>query len=333
MKRKWRLWAGLAISGAALVVALVGLDVARMIETLSDAEYAYLAPATVAIIGYLITRSMRWRLLLGSGADLASCFWITNIGYTVSNVLPFRLGDPARAAAIAMTSRVKVGPALSSVVIERVMDMLMVVGLLAITLPFVRQAGWIKDAGLAAGIAAVVAVTVLIALARKPVLARNALSWALERIPRLGRQRSMDALDSLLEGLGPLRSTKRFAEILGWSIVSWVLVSLYYYCMLWAFLDRPSLAQGSFLTCAIGLGMAVPAAPGALGVFHAFARYALELPFGVATEDAVTVAFAGHAFQYVLVTVLGLIGLVQMNQGLDLARAGLRSGSVEEPLV
>lgn len=301
-------------------------------ETLAGAEYVYLFPATAAIIGYLITRSYRWRLLLGPGVGLASCFWITNIGYTVSNVLPFRLGDPARAATVAMTSRVKAGSALSSVVIERVLDMLMVVGLLAITLPFVRQAGWIRDAGLAAGIASVVAVTVLIVLAHKPILARNALSWALQRIPRLGRRRWMAALDSLLEGLGPLRSAKRVAEILAWSIASWALVSLYYYSILWAFLDRPSLVQGSFLTCAIGLGMAVPAAPGAMGVFHVFARYALELPFGVGTEDAVAVAFAGHAFQYVLVTVLGLIGLVHMNLGLDQLRKGLRGRSVEEPL-
>ena len=217
MKRNWRLWAGLAISAVAMGLALLGIDVQGISETLADARGVFLVPATVAIIGYMVTRSIRWRLLLGSSVSLASCFWITSIGYTVSNVLPFRLGDPARAATVAMTSPVKAGVALSSVVIERVLDMLMVVGLLAIALPFVRQAGWIRDAGLAAGVAVAAAVAVLILLAWKPRLARTALGWVLRRIPFLGERRSMAALDSLLEGLLPLRSARQVAGILGWS--------------------------------------------------------------------------------------------------------------------
>ena len=330
MKRNWRLWVGLAISVAAMGLAVLGIDVQRMAETLIDAEGIYLVPAAATMIGYLVTRSIRWRLLLGTGVSLGSCFWITNIGYTVSNALPFRLGDPARAAAVAVTSPVKAGAALSSVVIERVLDMLMVVGLLAITLPFVRQAGWILSAGVAAGIAAAAAVTVLVILARRPVFARNVLGWAFRRNRFLGERLSTAALDSLLEGLAPLCSARQMAGIFGWSVASWSLVALYYYSVLWAFLDHPSLAQGALLTCAIGLGMAVPAAPGAMGVFHAFARYALELPFGVETEDALAIAFTGHAFQYVLGTVLGIVGLVQMNLRLGQVWSGAKSAPVGE---
>ena len=96
MKRKWQLWVGLAISAAALALALLGIDLRQVVETLAQAEYIYLLPVTAGMLAYLASRAVRWRLLLGPGVSLSQCFWVTAIGYLVSNVLPFRLGDPAR---------------------------------------------------------------------------------------------------------------------------------------------------------------------------------------------------------------------------------------------
>jgi uncharacterized membrane protein YbhN (UPF0104 family) len=62
--------------------------------------------------------------------------------------------------------------------------------------------------------------------------------------------------------------------------------------------------------------MALPSSPGAMGVFHSIARYALQLPFGVPVEEAVVVAFASHAFQYIVMCLLGLLGLIQQNLSL-----------------
>jgi hypothetical protein len=112
--------------------------------------------------------------------------------------------------------------------------------------------------------------------------------------------------------------------------VAWAFVVGYYWAMLWAFLDRPPLTAGSFLTCAIGLGMALPSSPGAMGVFHSVARYALQLPFGVPVERAVVVAFASHTFQYVAVCLLGLIGLAQRNLSLGRLRSDMATALVKE---
>jgi uncharacterized membrane protein YbhN (UPF0104 family) len=82
--------------------------------------------------------------------------------------------------------------------------------------------------------------------------------------------------------------------------------------MLQAFRDRVPLAQASLLTCAIGLGMALPSAPGAIGVFHSAAEYALHLSFGIPKEEAFSIAFAAHASQYVFTCLLGMIGLARL---------------------
>ena len=87
MKRQWKLWLGLFISGVALVLALRGIDLPQVAKTLTQAEYIYLLPAAVATVASLAARSVRWRLLLGPGVSFIRSFWITNIGYLVSNVL------------------------------------------------------------------------------------------------------------------------------------------------------------------------------------------------------------------------------------------------------
>jgi len=360
--RKWRLWIGIAISLVCLALALAGIEWDQVGVALRRADWRYLIPAAASLLAYLLARSVRWRILLGPEVSLAEAFAVTNVGYLVSNVLPFRLGDPARAVAIGLGGKVRTSAALSTVVVERVLDMLMVVLLLALTVPFVGEAGWMREAGMLGGAAALAALAVLVVLAQRPEWGQRVLQWGLARVRgvlpspsvgggvggggRTGRacpepatsvvegrsrgERWARTLGGLLDGLAALRSARRTAGLLVWSVVVWVFVVGYYFAMLWAFLDRPSLVEGSFLTCAIGLGMALPAAPGAVGVFHSVARYALQLPFGVLEEEAVLVAFASHAFQYVLVCLLGLVGLAQQNLSFGRLRSDVATTLEEE---
>ncbi len=321
MRKQWRLWIGLAISAAALVLALQGIDLRQVGDTLAQAEYVYLIPATVAMLAYLFTRAVRWRLLLGPEVSLARCFWVTNIGYLVSDVLPFRLGDPARALVIGQDSEVSTAAALSTVVVERVLDMLMVVALLAGVAPFVSGVGSALSAGLVAGAAAVAAVAVLLALAFRPDWGKGIVRWVLDRVPGLDTERWMQRLDGLFDGLAPLRSGRRALALLGWSVVVWACSVANYWAVVRAFLPRPPALAAPFLVGVAGMGMALPSSPGAMGVFHAVARYGLTVPFGVQADRAVTIAFGLHTFQYVLGCLMGLVGLARESLSLSWVRS------------
>lgn len=311
MRQRWQVIIGLVISVVALVLALMGIDTRRVAETLARADYRYLVPAAGAVVAYLLARAFRWRLLLGPQVSLARSFWVTNIGYLVSNVLPFRLGDPARAVVIGRGGEVSIAAALSTVVVERVLDMLTVVALLGIVVPFVAGSGEALSAGIGAGATAVAAAAVLLLMAFRPQWGRRTVRWALARIPRLNAERWARLFDGLFEGLAPLRSGRRGLALLLWSAITWAFVLLIYWALLRAFIARPPGLAAPFLVCILGLGMAIPSSPSAVGVFHAIARYGLTIPFGVPTEEAVTAAFAIHAFQYIMVAILGFIGLAQ----------------------
>jgi hypothetical protein len=314
VKRRWQFAIGLVISLVALVLALVGIDLSEVARALAEADYLWLIPTALGILAYLFARAVRWRLLLGPQVSLSRCFWVTNIGYLVSNVLPFRLGDPARAVVIGRSGEVSTAAALSTVVVERVLDMVMVVLLLAGLAPF------IAGAGLIAGGAALAALAVLVTLAFRPEWGRQAVRWALGRVPRLDVERWAGRFDGLFEGLAPLRSGRRGLGLLLWSVVAWFWVVFFYWTLLRAFLPRPPTLAAPFLVCVIGLGMAVPSSPGTVGVFHAVARYALTVPFDVPAGQAVTIAFAAHAFQYLMMCALGLIGLARESISLGWVR-------------
>jgi len=318
----------LLVSGAGLVLALLGIDLSRLAETFKRADYFYLIPALGALLAYLLARSVRWRLLLGPAVSVSRSFWVTGIGYLVSNVLPFRLGDPARALVIGRRGGVSTPAALSTVVVERVLDMVMVVALLAAVIPFVGETGSVLGAGLLAGGVALAALAVLLFLALRPDLGRRGSRCLLERLQWLDTERWAAAFDDLLEGLAPLRSGRRGLALLGWSALTWACSVVAYWVMLSAFVPRPPLLAAPFLVCVLGLGMAVPSSPSAVGVFHAVARYGLTVPFGVAESDAVAVAFAAHALQYILFSLLGLIGLLQ--ESLSFAWLHTQVTNVEE---
>lgn len=166
---------------------------------------------------------------------------------------------------------------------------------------------------------------VLVALAIRPGWGRSVAAWVLQRVPSVDGERWLQRYDGLMEGLAALRSPRRAVGVIAWSMATWALTVGFYVMVLLAFVDQPTVVEASFLTATTGLGMAVPSSPGAMGVFHSIARYALELPFGVPVETAVVVAFASHTFQYVVMCLLGVVGLVQRNLSFAQIRADAAS--------
>ncbi len=324
-RQKWQLWGSLVISGVALVLALRKVDLREVIETLAQAEYVYLVPATVATVVGLATRAVRWRVLLGPEVSFIRTFWVTNIGYLVSNVLPFRLGDPARAVVIGQSGQASTAAALSTVVVERVLDMLTVMVLLAALTPFVSGAGSAMSAGVFAGAAALAASAVLLLFAFRPDWGRQIVRWGLGWVSRLGfkldSERWLHTLDGLFEGLAPLRSGRRGIALLVWSAVTWAFIVAFYWSVLRAFMPQPPALAAPFLVCLAALGMAVPASPGAVGIFQAAIRYGLTEAFAVPVDQAITIAFGIHIVQYVLGCLLGLIGLGRESLSLSWVRA------------
>ncbi|MBK9343632.1 MAG: flippase-like domain-containing protein [Dehalococcoidia bacterium] len=92
---------------------------------LQAADPRFIALAVTCLVASLVAKTVRWRLLLpeGSAVSTTRLYRILHISFLLNNVLPARLGDVAR---VAMTTRqpgIRFGHVISSMLTERVTDM------------------------------------------------------------------------------------------------------------------------------------------------------------------------------------------------------------------
>ncbi len=307
MRINWRIVFGLVISVAALALVLKNVNLSEVASALATANYWWLIPTTAILLVTTWTRGMRWRALLDDRISPSRSFWIANAGNLLNNVLPFRIGELGRAYMASRNSTVTTMQSLSTVLIERLLDVLAVFGMLVVVFPFVSTEGWLVKAGMSAAAVAFVGVAGLfVAAALRPQvmrMARAMLGWM-----RPGwREALLHRADDFLQGVSaaggrPLLSAMLWSALVwaGWGLASWT--------FLLAFVPGAKLYMGLFVTCAMALSLSIPSAPSGAGLYEAAAVAGLAV-FKVAPDVALAYALLLHVLSFVLIGVLGTIGL------------------------
>ena len=309
-KTSWkRILPGLAISVIALAVVLYLADLRKMVEALRLADYRYIALVALTTLVWLGVRTLAWRTLLQEKATFSQVFLTLNEGYLLNNVLPFRLGEVGRAFLLGRKANIPFFEVLSTILIERGLDIAFAVGLLLSTLPFVIGADWALQAAIAAG------GIVLAGLVGFYLLARNR-QWALDqfekiahRWPRLGKIGSRH-LPPFLSGLSVLTDGKRFLRVVGWIALDWLIGIVQYYLLLLAFFPTAKLLWAMFALGVLALGIAVPSSPGSVGVLEAAMVGALS-SFGLDLSTSLAAALMAHLTQYLVTGVIGIYALAR----------------------
>lgn len=96
-RRILRILPGLILSGLAIAALVWIVDWRATGDAWSRANLWVLLPAFACILGGMLARAVGWRFLMGNPVPLRKCFWVLNISYLLNGILPFRLGDVARA--------------------------------------------------------------------------------------------------------------------------------------------------------------------------------------------------------------------------------------------
>ena len=317
--RNWRLWLGLGVSAVCLCLAARGVDWGSLQGALRQVEAVPLLVALGLSLWIALARAYRWRAVLAphSKPKIRRLFNLLNAGYFVSNVAPLRLGDVLRAYLYAELEHLSVVRALSTVVVERILDTLIIVLLLLALLPAVSLPASLLRPALGVGLVAVLAILLLAALvSRRQQMWARLQTWS-SRLPlvrRLGLvlRPAAAGLEGLaagaLDGVAALGSWHQAMAAGGWSLAVWLSAAVQFYLVLHAVGLRLPVTAGLLVLCLTSLGMVVPSSPGYVGVFEYLAVLALSL-FGVSREGALGYALVLHVLLYVSSSVLGLLGL------------------------
>jgi uncharacterized protein (TIRG00374 family) len=211
-----------------------------------------------------------------------------------NTVLPLRAGEILRAFLVGESERVNKSTVLATVLIEKVLDlgtMALFLFLLRFLLPLpdtANAAAWISGLGL---VAAVIGLTFALAARSRAI---RLAEWFEGRLPLLKKLGASELLASFLDGLGFVRKPVVLAKVVAWSVVMWVGSAVTVYLGLLSLGINQPFSVAVFVMVATNFGMAVPSAPGYVGVFHGVVVASLAV-FGVDENQAAAAAIVLHA--------------------------------------
>src|SRR6187200_547790 len=123
----------LLLAVALLVLFLYNVDLRGVALQVVHAKLEWLALSLFTMLVNLAIRAWRWQYLLEplGRPSFGNAFRATAVGFAASSILPARAGEVIRPYFLARHERMSATGAFASIILERVLDMLTVVGLLA----------------------------------------------------------------------------------------------------------------------------------------------------------------------------------------------------------
>jgi uncharacterized protein (TIRG00374 family) len=277
-----------------------------VIKAIPASAYAW---SLVLFAAQTIVRVERWRLqvrgLTGTAPGWRDALTINAFAFAAVFLLPFRLGEFVRPNLCAQRGIMTASAGLASSALERIIDGLVttaIFGCLLLLAPF-DLPPWVRAGGVSAlaffGAAVVFLVVALKARSRVlPLVERMASAVS----PALAT-RIVALINSFLDGLRCFASFKDLAIYVVLSTAFWLLNGASTGVIVSAIDPNASPFAGLFCLCFLVIGVMIPAPPGNVGTFHAFAKLGLTVA-GVGAVDAVASAVVLHAF-----STLSVIGL------------------------
>ena len=218
--------------------------------------------------------------------------------------------------------------AFATIVLERVLDTLTVLGQLAIFVfvfgrdaqranPDVFEA--VKITGALFGAAALAALIVMFVMAGDPPRLRRAMERLERVVPSTLAGLIARIVEKFATGLGAVRRPSRLLVALALSIPLWLSIDLGIWAVAMAF-DFGVPFSGTFLVLAfLVLGVTVPT-PGAIGGFHAAFKLAATTFYAAPGDAAVGAAIVLHLFSFGSSLMLGLFFAAQAGLNLSSMR-------------
>jgi uncharacterized protein (TIRG00374 family) len=289
---------------------------------------AELIVVSVLMVGLtFLARTIRWRYLLSPIGDtrFRTVFRSIVIGFGALGLLPIRAGDVIRPYLLARQEGLAVSSVFATVVMERVLDLVAVLGLLALyvwgfaapaSLP-PRLLRPIEASAAVAAVAAVALLAIMWIFATHPErIGRLAAAFARVLPGRLS-DRAGRLASAFSSGFAAARDPRTLLLAIAWSFPVWLAIAAQAWTVTVAF-GIPMPFPGTFLLQSLlVIGVAVPT-PGGVGSFHEAYRIGVTTFFGASNEQAIAAAIVTHAVSFIPPVLGGILFMAQ--DGLSLGR-------------
>jgi hypothetical protein len=274
------------------------------------------ALALLTVAATVVAKALRWRLLFypsHRNLRLSSLVSAILIGQTMNFLLPIRVGELARAYLVGEAEGQRKLFALGTIVVEKLLDGLMLLLVVALLFLLMPVPDWLRIAGVTMGLTlgGLLATILLLTGQRERIL--GAVGRLGQLTPFLERLDLRQRLAALADGLSSLRDGTVNVRLLAWSVcISFLAASTNYLTLVALRIEVPLLTASLFVLAVLHLGLAVPSTPARIGVFHYICFLSLSF-FGVEGSLALAYGFVLHAIVVLPVILAGILCLWREN--------------------
>lgn len=330
--KNWRISIlGILISGIVVYFFHRQVNYDELVLSLKTARYTYVVLSLVLLVIGLVTRAMRWYVLLGGALPIVRTFHIMNVAYLVNGILPFRIGEVARMY-LAARHEPSVSPlkSASTIVTERLLDLMAVILMALFSLYAIPLPEQIRQIAVLLGPLAVVGFITLIVLAHYRGWMKHQLTRLEEQFTVLQNVNITHWILQFLDGLRPLSQWHMLLGAVGLTLLSWAVSIWAGYVLMFAFYEQASLATTLLYIASAAFAIAVPAVPGNIGTYEAAILFALDATgyaayeLGVVNAQALSFAVMVHALNLFVHASTGILGFIyegitiqQLSQGVQ----------------
>ena len=314
-----------------LIIFALTIDIGEMWNTLRKANYLLLIPGILSYFLGVWFRALRWQVLLSGIAKIKirTLFPIVVIGYMANNILPFRLGELIRGYYLKNKKGVPTATALSTIFVERIMDGLALILILAgssMSVPFgaifsrLSQITKLDETFLLVIFTSPFAILfgLLLVIALNGPRSMVIFGQLTSRLPRNLARNINHLTEDVVKGLYSLRNWKITCKALLLSLPIWILEAVLFHTVLVSLGILPInsslghiFASSASITAITNIGASIPSMPGGIGLFEMIARETLMViePTSVSRSEAAAFATLTHLCLMVPIVLLGQLFL------------------------
>ena len=321
------LW--LAFRGAASGQEGTGLSWREISAGIAAMPWWSHAGFAVLMVLQALVRTERWRVQVrgftGTAPSWRDSLAINGVAYAAVFLMPFRLGEFVRPNLSAQRGIMRASAGLAASALERILDGIVTTGIFGVVLFWLGDRelpAWVRAGGVSALLVFGSAVLCLSIAFRYRAATAELVRRVLGRFHARLAERLTSMLLGFFDGLGCFKRPVDLVAYLGLSIAFWLLNGLGMLVLLRGLVPDVQLVDAFFCMCFLVIGVMLPAPPGNVGNFHAFARKSLTI-LGIAHGPAVAYAVLLHAWSTLGVVLWAMIFLLRR----DVTLAGVRAAA------
>ncbi len=314
---------GLAISIGFLVLLVNQVDVRKSWNVLAGIDFRLMLLSALITFATLGLRPRRWQSIFPNSnrPTFWSSFRVFSIGTVANNVFPARAGDILRCFLISRERTLSgASLALATVGLEKVLDGMAALLVVLAAVFFVHSTELLTGMSLVSSclFGGAIVMFIFLRFRSKRLIALIRSLFQRLHLPALGEKAAL-LLACFSDGLDVVGSPFRLASAAALTGLIWVGEGALVLTLGLSLSIALSFPAAMLVTAVIGLGLVLPAAPGAFGTYEFFAVTGLSL-VGIKSEAALALALLIHAWIFITTSILGLISF-------GLGNAALFSGN------